>query len=185
MYLHYLSNNLSNPFWVSVVKATLEFHTSYYREHPPSSLKDQPLWYNLKITIQSVKNWDNRDVKVVRDVLDENNFVKSKEDLGSDVGFKINVMDYAALIRSLAREEIASLETPSSLSPWCQEFKLNKDNNPTPTAIDSWQREVTDTAGGNQWCDLYIILHRTIRDVNTKMFQYKIIHRILAINEKN
>ena len=61
---------------------------------------------------------------------------------------------------------------------------FKKGNKTVPTALNSWQHEVTIGERGNQWSDYFKIPHTANRDVNIKMFQYKILHRILATNKK-
>ena len=84
--------------------------------------------------------------------------------------------------------------------PWCQEFvitilghtKNNKSinkvfkmgNHSVPTAMNSWQQEILIGEKGNQWSDIFRIANSANRDVNMKMFQFKILHRILATNKK-
>ena len=197
-YLQYLSKKLKNPFWISVVKAISEFQLQFQKQNPVLNFSLQPLWYNPNIPVDIFKKWESKGMRIVQDVLDSNNLIKSKEVLEKDFAFKINFLDYATLVNSIPREYINHPQ-PSEISfPWCQEFiitilghtKNNKSINKVfkkgitgvPTAMNSWQHEIQIGERGNQWNDIFRISNLANRDVNMKMFQYKILHRILATN---
>ena len=57
-YLHHLSKKLKNPFWISVVKATLEFHLQFHKQNLHLNFSEQPLWYNPYIPMEIFKKWE-------------------------------------------------------------------------------------------------------------------------------
>ena len=199
-YLHHLSKKIKNPFWISVVKATLEFHLQFHKQNLHLNSSEQPLWYNPYIPMEIFKKWDSNGMRIVQDILDSNNLIKSKEVLEKDFALKINFLDYATLVNSIPREYINPPQHSKISFPWCQEFvitilghtKNNKSinkvfkmgNHNVPTAMNSWQQEILIGEKGNQWSDIFRIANSANRDVNMKMFQFKILHRILATNKK-
>ena len=46
-------------------------------EYSPASFHDQHLWYSPRIPIHVVKKWDNKGLRIVKEVLDVNNLIKS------------------------------------------------------------------------------------------------------------
>ena len=127
-------------------------------------------------------------MRIVKDLLDANNHIKLKETLEEDFNIKINFIDYATLTRSIPRDQIDPLLTPIA-GPWCQEFMLEilshtKSNKAINKVFKKSNKTIPMGDGGNQWSDYFKIPHTANRDVNIKMLQYKILHRILATNKK-
>ena len=200
-YLNLLLINISNPFWRSFIKAYAKF-VNYTEENYPLDILSQPIWYNKKTNINFVKKWDNAGIRIIRDLINSNKEIKSKEEILADFNLSLNFIDYARLIKSIP--SIWLLERDSwemlTLTSWCQphillilsdsksnqvikkEFKKNNDW--TPTAINSWSRDIAVNDDLFFWQKIFKLPFTIGFDAWMKMFQYKILHRILPTNKK-
>ena len=84
--------------------------------------------------------------------------------------------------------------------PWCQEYIrtilcdtknhktitiiFNLGNTTQPTSKMAWQNEVQIQEADENWKHFFKNPHLCIRDINLRMFQFKILHRILPTNRK-
>ena len=141
-------------------------------------------------------------MRILSDLITTYAQFKTKEELQNDFGIILNFLDYARLIRSIPTtwEALRHEWHLTDIKPWCQPFcqvllcdtkttqlikKVFKEsNNYQPTAIASWQREITIPTSPTFWDKIFILPFRVGFDHWSKMFQYKILHRILPTNSK-
>ena len=133
--------------------------------------------------------------------MDQNLQYKSKERLEAEFNISLNFMDYATLTKSIPQRMFLSVTENESVDlPWCQEYIrtilcdkknhktikiiFNLGNTTQPTSKMAWQNEVQIQEADENWKHFFKNPHSCIRDINLRMFQYKILHRILPTNRK-
>ena len=110
--------------------------------------------------IKFVKKWDKAGIRIVRDLINSDKEIKSKEEILTDFHISLNFIDYARLKKSIPTRWLLERDLWDMNAPllWCQphislilsdsksnqvikkEFKQNDDW--TPTAINSWTRDI-------------------------------------------
>ena len=187
--------------WISVINAVISYQKIFSKHNQDPSILEEPLWYNSKINSHFIRKWDSAGLRIVGYIIDSDLNYKSKVQIETEYGLNLNCIDYAALIRSIPQQELFPLiNTESLFLPWCQEYirsilsdtKQRKtiknifslENDTIPTSKNKWQNEILFDEREGNWEFRYRVQHSCIRDVNLKMFQYKILHRILATNKK-
>ena len=201
-FINVLLDKVSNPFWKSVLIAIKSFVKIYNTNNFSQLTFNEPLWFNPLIKLSYEKSWDNKGLRILSDLITTYAQFKTKEELQNDFGISLNFLDYARLIRSIPTtwEALRHEWHLTDIKPWCQPFcqvllcdtkttqlikKVFKEsNNDQPTAIASWQREITIPTSPTFWDKIFILPFRVGFDHWSKMFQYKILHRILPTNSK-
>ena len=138
---------------------------------------------------------------MVDDLMDQNLQYKSKERLEAEYSTSLNFIDYATLTMSIAQRMFhPATENESVDLPWCQEYIrtilcdtknhrtiktiFNLENTTQPTSKRAWQNEVQIQEADENWKHFLQKPSHCIRDISLRMFQYKILHRILPTNRK-
>ena len=201
-YLKLLLQEVMNPFWRSFIKAFTKFNNIMEENHPQDNILYQPIWYNPMTNIKYVKTWDKAGIRIVRDLINSDKEIKSKEEILTDFHISLNFIDYARLKKSIPPRWLLERDLWEMNSPllWCQphislilsdsksnqvikkEFKQNDDW--TSTAINSWTRDIAVNCDLLFWQKIFKIPFSIGFDAWMKMFQYKILHRILPTNKK-
>ena len=198
-----LLNSITNPFWRSVVKSY-----SYIQElcstDPDLTILSEPIWFNDPIKIGYIKLWEQKGLKCVGDMFNTWGELRTRQEIQEMFNININFLDYLRIVKALPEKWIKKIRENQnqnmSPSPWCSTFSrkvlANTKDNPvfkkymlahniiTPTAERSWENHVLLPDNENFWPSVYLIPHILIKDVNQKIFQYKILHRLTATNRK-
>ena len=192
---------LKNPFWISMVRALESFHQLLSEKNTTELTMNSPIWFNPLINIEFVKKWDDKGLRCLGDVFEEDGCLKSREKLSDDFNINFNFIDYARLIKAIPNEYILRKNEfdREELNPWCQQYVLfilgdNKSNQkikheflkkePHLSIIDKWETLLTIPDDHLFWNKIFILTKQCNQDVWMQMFQYKTLHRILATNKK-
>ena len=201
-YLSTILKNIKNPFWVSMISALQQFEQIYVVDNSDSNPRHQPLWFNPDIKLPFIKKWDEMGIRWIGDIMDNNGEMKTRAMLSEEFHVNINFIDYTRLIRSVPKELILSAKDfdGDEIGPWCQQHimailgdnKCNqmvkkqfmlKNSIPLPS-VCKWNNELLTPDDDSFWNKIFIIPKTCNRDTWMYMFQYKILHRILATNSK-
>ena len=201
-YLSTILKNIKNPFWVSMISALQQFERIYEVDNSVPNPRHLPLWFNPDIKLPFIKKWDEMGIRWIGDIMDNNGEMKTRAMLSEEFHVNINFIDYTRLIRSVPQELILSAKQfdGDEIGPWCQQHimailgdrKCNqmvkkqfmlKNSIPLPS-VCKWNNELLTPDDDSFWNKIFIIPKTCNRDTWMYMFQYKILHRILATNSK-
>ena len=198
-----LLHTVNNPFWRSVVESFAYFQELCCSD-PDLTILSEPIWFNDPIKIGYIKLWDQKGLKCVGDLFNLRGELRTRQDIQNSFDIRMNFLDYHRLVKAIPEDWTTQIkENPGdnmSQSPWCPTFTrkvlANTKDNPvfkkymlsyntiTPTAESSWENHVLLPDNEDFWPSVYLIPHNLIKDVNQKIFQYKILHRLTATNRK-
>ena len=147
----------------------------------------------------SVLCFPNKGLRIVRDLISDEAQIKTTDEITNDFRISLNFLDYARLIKTIPSDWTTSryarylLET----TPWCQTFcslisndnktsqVIKKESNVSiPPAIGAWKKDLTITDLTVYWNSIFKLPFSIGFDYWMKMFQYKILHRILPTSCK-
>ena len=190
---------INNHFWKSVTVTLHSFHHISVRKNNVNLSINSPLWYNPCINVEYVKQWDIKGLRRLGDLLDDQLNIKTIEKLSEDFDIKFNFLDYLRLKRSIPpKHSIRNIEHDLS-DPWCQEHILiilgdNKSNQlikktfldqkSLPRVTEKWKSSLLIPEDDNFWNRIFGLPKLINQDIWMQMFQYKILHRILATEKK-
>ena len=193
--------HIKNPFWISVVKALESYHVNYSIHTQPEISMNSPIWFNPNINISFVKKWDDKGLKCLGDIFEEHGVVKTREKLSDDFKIKFNFIDYTRLIKSIPNDFVLQniVFDREEMNPWRQEHVLTilgdtksnqmikheflKRKHHLPI-IEKWETVLLIPEDSSFWNKTFTLLKTCNQDKWMQMFQYKILHRILATNKK-
>ena len=160
-----------------------------------------PIWFNPMINIEYVKKWEDKGLRCLGDVLEEDGCLKSREKLSDEFNINFNFIDYTRLTKAIPKEYISkNIEFDrEEMNPWCQQHVLfilgdNKSSQkikheflkkePHLNIIDKWETILTIPEDHLFWNKIITLSKQCNQNVWMQMFQYKVLHRILATNKK-
>ena len=79
-------------------------------------IKDAPLWYNPNFRLQIRRDWKDKGVMVISDLLDHGTVPLSLADLISKFGIKINFLEYGKLV-AILKEHFESKDLTCTTEP--------------------------------------------------------------------
>ena len=196
-----ISPHIKKTFWISVVKALESYHVNFSIHNQPELSMHSPIWFNPNINISYVKKWDDKGLKCLGDIFEEHGVVKRREKLSDDFKIIFNFIDYTRLIKSMPNDFILkNIEFDrEEMNPWCQEHVLTilgdtKSNQMIKheflkrkhhlSIIEKWEAVLLIPEDSGFWNKTFTLLKTCNQDKWMQMFQYKILHRILATNKK-
>ena len=83
----------TNRFWLDVINSLKFLWESGSIQHKDAIL-NTPLWFNPEFRFQHRREWLNKGITMVSDLLSSNNVVISNEDLIEIYSIKVNFIDY-------------------------------------------------------------------------------------------
>ena len=201
-YAKNILQTIKNPFWSSMIIATASFQQKLNELYPNNNVLEEPIWFNPNLKIPFIRKWDNKGLRKIGDLFNDLGRIKSREQLMKDFNLTINFIDFTRISRAIPQNyllkilEVGEKET----APWCQQFvstilsdnKNNQnikktilsDQGSIPTARLKWE-EILLTPGDDLfWNKIFKIPSICLQDMWMRMFQYKILHRILPTNKK-
>ena len=146
-----------------MLKALNFFRKIIEKEESSVPLLYEPLWYNPLIGLPYIKTWDNKRLRIVRDLISEEAQIKTMDEITNDFGISLNFLNYARLIKSLPSNWTTCSYAwyLSETTPWCQTFcslilndnrisqvikrEFQKSNVSIPPAISAWKKDLTIT----------------------------------------
>jgi hypothetical protein len=171
----------------------------------------QPLWHNDLITvgkeIVNYTTWKKAGINIVAHLLDNNGITMTKKKLQDKYGVSIKQMEYNSLIHSIPKfwtkltknqPDILELENKQSCSILLDHkyikieeittrdiyiHLIDKNKNTPPTSKKRWIDLYDDMNLDDElWQMIYETPFKITKNVKILMVQYKLIHRILAVN---
>ena len=202
LWIHNMTKKITNKFWTNVFEAWLKVldklkHGPYY--NPDLS----PIWYNPCISRDKIflKQWFDKGIVFVADLLDENGNFQSVENLQNTYNLTINFLDYLSLkftINKLLSKESPSEVTKTTTRPYIPDVTrlllknkkgskmfYNILNNPKCDLKfkQKWNKEINIEINDQTWKQIFRCCFKTIPHPDTVWFQYKIVNRILGVNK--
>lgn len=195
-------NRISNPFWRDVFNG----YKNYIVQLSPRGWFDfllQPLWYNPHIKVGGAcvfyKQWYNRGVINVCDLMDRNGNLLSQEQFQLKYAINCNFLQHAGICESV-RDYLGKFyfpHFPCNISrPYLPVFlvillKTRSGSRPIydqlikkdifPKAATKWTNEL-NVPDNYEWSKTFSLPYSFCKDSNMLWFQLRITHRILATN---
>ena len=83
-YLLSLQRTCKNLFWNSVISAVISYQKLFSKCNQDASILEEPLWFNSKINLQFIREWDSAGLRIVGDIIDSGLNYKSKEQIETE-----------------------------------------------------------------------------------------------------
>ena len=201
VYASELTNNLQNPFWKDLMLNWAEFCKILPADNIHiSQILESPLWYNEKIGKLFFKNWYEKGIREVHDIIAENGEFYSFDDLKTMYNINGTFLDYQHLKHSLPQSWITQINDnnvyilENKTNVICNIYikKLIQAKKGSRVFYDilvnvkeyipqnKWQEEIDDISE-NDW-KLYFSNIKHWHEVQIRDFQYKINNKILVTN---
>ena len=161
----------------------------------------QPLWENHLISNKKNKVWLQRGIQFLSDIVDENGDILAFENFKQKFRLEehTNFLDYFSLIKSLPSKwkEIIKSQTQSKntdplITKLCraekaqrpsqviyQELRKSVAKRPEK-CLQKW--EASHNIDMDSWPEIFKLAHDTVTESKLKVFQYKLLLRILPTN---
>ena len=191
----------TNRFWLDVLKNLKFLWESGSLQHKDSIL-NTPLWFNPDFRFQLRRDWLNKGITMVSDLLSNNNVVMSNEDLVETYSIKINFIDYHN-IKATINDYLSWKEKPIQLESFPKNSALNKLRNidtkgcsklykllkGTNTHIidnisDIWENKCEIHLATFEICTSFNLHHACYSDTYLKYIQFRTIHKRFYTNDK-
>ena len=198
-------NNIWPPFYKQVFKAWTKL-----KEPPlddPFKLRREVLWWNKEICIKKkemfYKNWLNKGIITLHDILNEEGSFKTKETLEEEFNLPVGIMEYNSLKLAIPlkwKRCVKTMKIPTqAISNLEQPFvKCNDRILALGIATNKdvyWElvtRKQIKSIVAPKWCERYEIPEENwksvfkdfseIKDSKMKAFQFKILYNIIPCN---
>ena len=196
-----LSNELQNPFWKDLMKVWAEF-CKILPVEDISQILESPLWYNDNIGRGKIffKNWHDRGIRVVSDILSETGDIYTLEQLKTMYGIRGTFLDYQHVLNNICQSwktqinENVVFILENKMNVICNIYVKNliKARKGSRLFYDifvnineyipqgKWQGEIGDI-NENEW-KMYFQEIKQLHEVKLRDFQYKINNKILVTN---
>ena len=193
---------INNPFWKDVFSSYKVFLDSL-KPRTWDQFLSQPIWFNSNFkvggTCMFYRNWYERGIRFVNDLLDENGSLLSYENVTQMFDLRTNFLDFRSVITTVRRFltmsnlNVAQCKLNVPFLPFTLiEVLRNKkgcrdmyDILVTKTvhspAIQKWQNDIL-LPENFKWNDLIPHLRKCTKDTTLIWFEIRIMHRILATN---
>ena len=102
LYVKSLVKKIDNPFWKCVVNSVLETQNEF-KPKTMGDLMGLPIWNNSTFNNLNYKNWTDKGVYLIGDILSENTEFLSLNDLSKSYALQTNFMEYGAIRNSITR----------------------------------------------------------------------------------
>ena len=184
---------IKNPFWMDVFSSYKVFLDSL-KPRTWDQFLSQPIWFNSNFkvggTCMFYRNWYERGIRFVNDLLDENGSLSSYESVIQMFDRRIIFLDFRNVMSNL---NVAQCKLNVPFLPFALiEVLRNKkgcrdmyDILVTKTvhspAIQKWQNNIL-LPENFKWNDLIPHLRKCTKDTTLIWFEIRIMHRILATN---
>ena len=104
-YAQEVINDITNPFWKDILKSWYQFCISV-EVNSVKDVLDSPVWYNKNLAKGHkfcIKNWYEKGVRYVSDLLDEHGNIHLFEDFKTRYGIRGTFLDYQSLLRKIPK----------------------------------------------------------------------------------
>ena len=196
-----------NPFWKDVFQALHHLFTSFKNVQSLTfhDFLNEPIWYNDGILINRKPIFYRRlysaGVHIVNDLLDEDGKFLSFDEFSRRIPGTLNFIEYNGLLISIRQfklhryPNVPALERRLSAPtiPYvltvimkskrgCRDiYEKIIQNNVMPTSHRKWENQFGPIQS-YKWKQIYQLPFKCTMSTNTRWFQYRLVHRILATN---
>lgn len=189
--------NITNTFWENVIKAYKEFYYKVELKHC-GELLAEPVCYNKNIKLGNdiirKHNWQEKRVYCIAHFLHDDGSFLRREEFNGKYGLNENFLFYAGVLKTIGKfikstkiaitgniaqainapmEKIVSVNKGAKIY-----YEMLIKNNLVPKCCEKWNSKVNYNIN---WKICFKKIKK-INDINTKWFQMRIIHRIIATN---
>ena len=191
----------SNRFWLDVLGSLKFLWESNSLQHKDSIL-NTPLWFNPELRFQLRRDWLNKGITMISDILSNNNVVMSNDDLRETYSIKINFIDYHNF-KSTITDYLSWKEKSTKQESFPKNSALNKLLNidtkgcsklykllkGTNTHIidnisDIWEQKCEIHLATFEICTSFNLHHACYSDTYLKYIQFRTIHKRFYTNDK-
>ena len=191
----------TNRFWLDVLTSLKFLWESGSIQHKDAIL-NTPLWFNPEFRFQLRREWLNKGITMVSDLLSSNNVVISNEELEKTYSIKVNFIDYHS-IKATINDYLSWKEKSLQLESFPRNSALNKlinlDNKGCAKLyklLKGPNTHIIDNIS-NIWenkCDIHLatfdistsfnLHHACHNDTYLKYIQFRTIHKRFYTNDK-
>jgi hypothetical protein len=206
----YMSNvKLKDKFYIDTLKTWSKI--KYLEPTSIQQIIDQVLWQNDHIQIDDknvyYKTWENAGISKIHHIININGKIRSKENLENKYSLTIKQHEYNSLTHSLPKTwlkkikgntDLLALQTNNLCKIYIDntpvileeistkeiyKYILEKEKIKPPTSQSRWIEKHDDIdVGDNFWQLIYETPFHLTKNSKVLMVQYKLVHRILAVN---
>jgi hypothetical protein len=201
VYLNTITGNIPNLFWKEVFEYLNDFKIVF--KVNVQNCQFQPLWYNNKVKIDKnpvyYKNWANKNVLYINDLLDEYNDILSYKAFCDKFNFKPPFTVFHGLTKAVSKGYKEYLKHSKCLvHPAIPEFltlliRQKKGSQhiyrvfiealqPQKLKFKIKWESVIGEKNESWWSSIFLLPIKTTADTKLRWFQYRLLHRILATN---
>jgi hypothetical protein len=201
------------PFYEQVIKCWYEWYST---EPTIDTIGTEIMWNNQFILIDNkpvniqYKQWIDNGIYHIGDIVKENGYFLTAEELARKYEIKVNIMLYNSITQAIPKlwcmhlkcqppsfEDIQRLHNDinqdcimidgmpnsvTSLSSKRVSLMLIERIKSPPTSIEKWI-EKFPFLNDNDFKQYFTLAHKAVQDTKLQSFQYKILNRILPCNE--
>ncbi len=191
-----------DTFWGEVLLAWAELN--YCENVQVSRADNQSIWYNSHIKVQNkvvfYKSWYNAGIKIISDLKDENGNLLSLEQFGDKFRVHVNFIQYYSIITAIPQEWKGARHCQNTRQEMSLTDKIIRDEKPSKLIyntfmsritqfpdhlIDKWREEMNDDSIDIDMLEnAFQKLYAASISTRLRGFQFRLIHRIIGINEK-
>ena len=189
-----------NPFWRDVLEAYTTFVKFNLNSLKNEDVLCQPLWFNPKLKFKFIKNWYDKGIRSINDIVDHNGNILSFENLKITYGIAGTFIEYSALINSIPRnwknyltDNIIVKNSYPQQPVWiayllkfkkgCSHIYKVFQNCLTSShpmnCIQKWNEETNVSQDIEIWNKIFTIPFKATVETKLREFQYKVLHRFL------
>ena len=111
---------VTNPYGCWLYKA---FQKSFYCNDDMPNIEDYPLWYNSKVEIPYIWQWE-KGLRRIKDLFNTEKGMQGRNTFPMEYSINFNFVDYTRIIKAIPKEYINRVfnlySAPSSRNPWIQ-----------------------------------------------------------------
>lgn len=199
-YVNQIKFNILNPFWKELLQNWVQF-CKCIKVDSIFTVLNSPVWFNTNYINGDnfyIKDWYNKGVRHVSDLLDEHGNIYEFVDLKNKYNLRGTFLDYHSLLRKIPNEWkdiINNNKVVSILNRYnvncniyvqqlikekkgCRQFYDTLTEVNKLAVSNKWDREIPDITE-REWSNYYTVI-KSIKEVKMKDFQYKLTNKILA-----
>jgi hypothetical protein len=200
--------NFSDPFHKELFNMWTKIH--YHEPQEVNEITYQTLWNNSCIITAGkpcyYKNWGKKGITHVQDIITSKGQLMTTEEIRKKYDLKCKFLEYQSLISAISpvwkkklkelKEFVPVKDMELNVSIKLEKARRSLEDTSTknfyqslvnitckrPTSEAKWAEKLTFEITDDMWTLIYTNNNQVTKDTTIRNFQYKITHRILAVN---
>lgn len=195
------TSNFKSQLWLDIVSSWCEYN--FFNPESYTEISQQLLWFNSHIRIQGKPifycHWYTKGVVTVNDIQNLDGTLLNYNEFCAKFDIKVNFLLYNGLIAAIPKgwkrvlqaennnesefvtkiEKIQKVSKPVKMVYWekIQHRKVDVQNQ-----VNKWNRDLNTNFTDIEFLAYYQLIYSCTISTKHRVFQYKLLHRILATN---